>query len=211
MRLREDVGQSQGDSYIFTVVFTHLLKLSFLSIQRTFCKAWEELCGIITTRRFIVVASRDLDSPITVREQAAVNEWLSSNRSFHVMRDHPHHGRSIMGGMWGYRPLRNVALSRLFLSKLRNATLMKSYTGVADQDFLHEEVWPLVKHDLLAHDSYHCEMFGTKALPFPTQRSSFTDRNLFVGCIRPCSRSRYPLVPCPISCRPKQHQDWIYC
>jgi hypothetical protein len=37
------------------------------------------------------MASRDLDSPLTQRERAAVNEWLSSNLTFHSMRDHPYH------------------------------------------------------------------------------------------------------------------------
>ena len=47
------------------------------------------------------------------REQAAVQQWLVSNLTFHVMRDSPHHGSAILAGMWGgdniraalYRPL----------------------------------------------------------------------------------------------------------
>ena len=47
------------------------------------------------------------------REQAAVQEWLDSNLTFHVMRDSPHHSTAILAGMWGgdnaraavYRPL----------------------------------------------------------------------------------------------------------
>ena len=35
--------------------------------------------------------SRDLDSVVTQREVDAVEEWLKSNKSFHVMRDHPNH------------------------------------------------------------------------------------------------------------------------
>ena len=40
---------------------------------------------------------------LTSREQAAVAEWISSNLSFHTMRDHPDHQVEIMGGMWGAR------------------------------------------------------------------------------------------------------------
>jgi hypothetical protein len=43
-----------------------------------------------------VMASRDLDSPLTTRERAAIDEWLSSDLSFHSMRDHPSHGVSIL-------------------------------------------------------------------------------------------------------------------
>ncbi len=42
-----------------------------------------------------VMVSRDLDSPLTSRERAAVDEWLSSKFSFHSMRDHPYHVVSI--------------------------------------------------------------------------------------------------------------------
>ena len=35
------------------------------------------------------------------RERDAVNEWLRSNKTFHLMRDHPWHGSEILAGMWG--------------------------------------------------------------------------------------------------------------
>ncbi|CAB3377639.1 Hypothetical predicted protein [Cloeon dipterum] len=56
--------------------------------------------------RFIPIADplvdvcivRDLDGEISEREVNAVQEWLSSDHTFHVMRDHPGHmGRHIMG------------------------------------------------------------------------------------------------------------------
>lgn len=51
--------------------------------------------------RFI---SRDLDTRFGVREKAAVDEWIASDRIFHVMRDHPsHRAFPVQGGMWGAR------------------------------------------------------------------------------------------------------------
>ena len=50
-----------------------------------------------------VMVSRDLDSRLTSREQAAVEEWLESGLAFHVMRDNPYHDVEIPGGMWGAR------------------------------------------------------------------------------------------------------------
>ena len=52
-----------------------------------------------------VMVSRDLDSRLTGREVAAVTEWLDDplQLPFHVMRDNPHHGTEILGGMWGAR------------------------------------------------------------------------------------------------------------
>ena len=50
-----------------------------------------------------LMVSRDLDSRLTAREQAAVEEWLTTGLAFHVMRDNPQHGTEILGGMWGAR------------------------------------------------------------------------------------------------------------
>ena len=45
--------------------------------------------------------SRDLDARLGDRDQAAVQEWLQSNKAFHITRDHPEHGGPILGGAWG--------------------------------------------------------------------------------------------------------------
>jgi hypothetical protein len=45
-----------------------------------------------------VFISRDIDSIIWPREVDAVAEWLKSNYTFHVMRDHPFHGAIILAG-----------------------------------------------------------------------------------------------------------------
>ena len=44
--------------------------------------------------------SRDLDSLFSHREQAAVEEWLKSEKYFHIMRDHPAHDEVILAGLW---------------------------------------------------------------------------------------------------------------
>ena len=46
---------------------------------------------------------RDLDSRITAREVAAVEEWLQSGREIHSMRDHPAHTTPLLGAAWGAR------------------------------------------------------------------------------------------------------------
>ena len=44
-----------------------------------------------------IMGSRDLDSPLTKRELDAVNEWISSNKEWHSMRDHPWHVVPMLG------------------------------------------------------------------------------------------------------------------
>jgi hypothetical protein len=48
--------------------------------------------------RFIV---RDADSRLNTREAAAVDDWIKSGKSFHVMRDCAAHRKRMLGGMWG--------------------------------------------------------------------------------------------------------------
>ena len=45
--------------------------------------------------------SRDLDSRIIDREHAAVQEWMKSNKSVHVTRDHVSHDFEMVGCCWG--------------------------------------------------------------------------------------------------------------
>jgi hypothetical protein len=44
-----------------------------------------------------IMASRDLDSPISQRELDAVNEWISSGKAWHAMRDNPMHFVPMLG------------------------------------------------------------------------------------------------------------------
>lgn len=112
-----------------------------------------------------IMISRDTDSRLSLRESSAVNEWLSSDRNFHVMRDHPSHTVKIMGGMWGVRkPL------------LGNITdLIDDYNKgnhwQVDQEFLESVIWPIVKNSAFIHDSF---FEGTK---FPKSRQKYE----FVG------------------------------
>ena len=48
--------------------------------------------------RFIV---RDADSRLSLRDVAAIDEWVDSGKDFHIIREHPAHSTAICGGMWG--------------------------------------------------------------------------------------------------------------
>ena len=55
-----------------------------------------------------IMLSRDTDTRFLIREKLAVDEWLSSNNLFHIMRDHPHHKFCILGGMFGTRKIPQI-------------------------------------------------------------------------------------------------------
>jgi len=105
-----------------------------------------------------VVLSRDTDSRITQREVDAVNDWLESGSSFHIMRDHPYHATAILGGMWGarYGILKGV-------SKKIEA-FEKEDRWQIDQDFLKTIIYPEVRGYSKVHDPFF------ERNPFPTDR-----------------------------------------
>lgn len=104
-----------------------------------------------------VMLSRDCDSRVNFREAAAVNEWLLSDKQFHIMRDHPWHGTPILGGMWGvkYPFLKNI---NELMSKYEKGDFWQ-----VDQNFL-KLLYPHIKEYCFVHD----EFFEKK--PWPTPR-----------------------------------------
>ena len=113
-----------------------------------------------------VVLSRDVDSRISQREVDAVNEWLESDKDFHIMRDHPYHGTQILGGMWGSK---NGILKGIRESI--NAYRKGNFIQV-DQIFLKEHIWKKIEDNSLSHDEFF------NGIPFPTPRKDWND---FVG------------------------------
>jgi hypothetical protein len=97
-----------------------------------------------------VLLSRDTDSRFSAREKAAVDEWLGSDKDFHIMRDHPFHSRwPILGGIWGVRKGLLTNMSKLVDSFMRDDC--PSQWGV-DQFFLGKVVHPQVRRKALVHD-----------------------------------------------------------
>jgi hypothetical protein len=86
--------------------------------------------------RYIV---RDLDSNFIWREKAAVDEWILSEKPFHLLRDHHEHGTAILGGMWG-----GTKGKIPFSIKERAVAAQHQAAGKGgDQYFLTDHVWPI--------------------------------------------------------------------
>ena len=105
---------------------------------------------------------RDSDSRLNQREKAAVDEWMKSNFSIHSLRDHPNHNRMLNGGMWG-----GVKGAISNMKELTRTFSQQNYA--ADLHFLSQAIVPIVKGDILAHDSYSCEKWENSH-PYPTKR-----------------------------------------
>lgn len=110
---------------------------------------------------------RDTDSRISQREKLAVDEWINSKKTLHVMRDHPAHGipfgndkLGILAGMWGIRS-KKIPLVKM----IENYHKEKKFKYGIDQSFL-KIVYSIFDDDKITHD----EFFEKK--PFPIKREN---------------------------------------
>lgn len=130
-----------------------------------------------------VFLSRDCDSRISEREILAVNEWLESDKDFHIMRDHPYHQVPILGGMWGSR---NGLMSKINLDQKIEEWGKFQRKGI-DQDFLGQIVYPLVKNTSMEHSEFNLN-YGSEIRPFPKSRENYE----FVGDVFDEHENRHP-------------------
>jgi hypothetical protein len=110
---------------------------------------------------------RDGDSRLSIREKMAVDEWIESGKTIHVMRDHPAHqipygnnGLGILGGMWGIKgntiPMKD---------SIENFSKNKTMGYGIDQTFL-KTIYNVFENDRCTHDDF----FEKK--PFPIKREN---------------------------------------
>jgi len=114
------------------------------------------------------VIFRDTDSRLNLREKAAVDQWLQSDKTVHIMRDHPYHQFPILGGMWGYRNNGKHGFKSM-LETFCKTRARDSYG--TDYEFLAQVLKPALGDDVTVHD----EFFAKKQ--FPTRRDGLE----FVG------------------------------
>lgn len=119
---------------------------------------------------------RDTDSRLSLREKYAVDEWLSSDKTFHIMRDHPYHMFPILGGMWGYKKNNKYDMRNLLTS------FNKTNRYGTDYEFFSNVLYPMIGEDKTVHDPL------VDKKPFPTER---IDRE-FVGDVFDENNIRHP-------------------
>ena len=130
-----------------------------------------------------IFLSRDCDSRFSDREVSAINEWLESDKDFHIMRDHPYHTVPILGGMWGCR--RGI-MRKIGLIKMIESWNQFSRKGI-DQDFLGRCVYPLIYKNDMEHSEFDLR-FGGEIRPFPYIRKDYE----FVGDVFDENDVRHP-------------------
>ncbi len=119
-----------------------------------------------------IMLSRDTDSRIYDREVIAVNEWLSSDKLFHIMRDHPYHSHLIMAGMFGTKKIKQVPNWKNLMININQDSNRINY----DQNFLKDYIYPHIIDNSIIHASFN--RWESHAKPFPIP---FNNEYNFVG------------------------------
>ena len=90
---------------------------------------------------------RDIDSIASKREQTMVYQWIDSNLTLHIIRDHPDHIDLILAGMFGskFDPNFNITKAMLKFKKLNKLGI--------DQQFL-RSIYTHYFPKILVHDIF---------------------------------------------------------
>ena len=132
-----------------------------------------------------VMISRDVESRISYREKYAVDEWLESDRMFHVMHDHPNFAGYVLPGCWGVKNKTLVGIGSLIRYYLQSV-VNRPWEGIAaldegsiiyrkgvDRNFLETVVYPMIDVTCMRHDNHNRNAFGNLiGKRFPTRRES---------------------------------------
>lgn len=144
------------------------VKLVDMSNKNIYGMFWRFFANDLPNSEYSIF--RDCDSRLTLREKLAVDEWIASKKTLHVMRDHPYHRipcgnfeLGLLGGMWGIKG-KKIKINQL-VSIYPNKSLIKYGE---DQTFL-RVIYNLFKNDKFTHD----EFFEKKPFPIPRENQRF--------------------------------------
>ena len=122
-----------------------------------------------------VMLSRDTDSRIDGRDKAAVDDWLTSDKKFHIIRDHCQHGWLICAGTWGVRGDLLRDMKDLVEEYLKNDH--NNNHGI-DQRFLATMIYNRIAPHSLSHDEEFTFVNGQSPLekkqkhPIPREKGN---------------------------------------
>lgn len=120
--------------------------------------------------------SRDTDTRIQTREVMAVQEWVDSGKSLHIMRDHFQHYPKILGGMFGIKC--NEELQEINWIDNIEEFYFQNGEEENDQHFLEQTLYKMYEKDRIIHDEIKLyEGDDCKKYPIPFERNGN-----FVGC-----------------------------
>jgi len=121
--------------------------------------------------------SRDSDFRLFSREKEAVEVWLQSGKTLHVMRDNPHHRDVILAGMFGllHDDFRIKESILSYIEDNKERVTVKTF----DQEFLKNIIYPLYKNDMYVHSSIYFLEDGANPFPSKIKDNRFVGEQIF--------------------------------
>jgi len=156
--------------------------------------------------------TRDADSRIGERDKWAINEFIKSDKTFHIIRDHYWHKRRITSGLMGIKrdafPIeKNIKIEELYNNWSNDISINKIKNDYdTDQLFNETIVYPLVKDNALIHSN----IIGFKGENVTSIDHPLTDETLFMGNVVDYENDNqvysfkyydYPII---------KHLHWVY-
>jgi len=120
-----------------------------------------------------IVLIRDCDSRLGLRESWAVQQWIKSGQSLHIMRDHPFHTAFVMGGMWGAKT--SAAIPQLRFLKEGDFYSHKKWNYGDDQQLLERTIYTALFREAYVNDSF--TLLSKDSMSFPRREAG----DSFVG------------------------------
>ena len=124
-----------------------VIKGAATDLRRALCWRFEVLDDLRVDRYLI----RDCDAVIGKRESTFVSDWIRSGKAFHVIRDAPTHSELILAGLWGGTAGVVPGVGQALHEFLKRDIVVNTHF---DQLFLREILWPYIKANHIAHDSF---------------------------------------------------------
>ena len=109
-----------------------------------------------------IMIVRDADSRCHDRDQWSINEFINSDKKFHIIRDHIWHQTLILGGLWGIKQgLLQFNIEEAIQKYVKHCV----NTIGEDQYFLSAIIYPQITNNVLIHGTLRMNINET-IIPF---------------------------------------------
>ena len=88
---------------------------------------------------------RDLDDRLNKNDSLIINDWMKSEKNFHIIRAIPQH-KIMPGGMWGGKKNLPIREKLLYFNKIKT---LKVYGD--DENFLKYHIYPFIRKDCIVY------------------------------------------------------------
>lgn len=191
--------------------FDNVELVKFLDIPNSRGMYWRHFAASDPQVEILLV--RDADAWICKRDRVAVDEWLASDKSFHLIRDNCHHRSPLMGGTWGVRNGLLKDMNHKILTYLDRHPEADNN----DQVFLNAVIYPIILPNSFIHGVLNPPMekeshakpippFEHEELPNMSYQKAY-DMNIF-WCDM-CSSKHDIFIGCQIKKLPPEHIEFV--